>query len=78
MTNPQSAWWDPRDGWELEKHGVDPDIEVENLPQDVARGVDAQLDRGIEEVLRLHDENPPLTPAFGKVRDRSREAFRNE
>jgi len=78
VTNPQSAWWDPRDGWELENHGVDPDIEVENLPQDVARGVDAQLDRGIEEVLRLHHETPPLQPDFGKVRDRSRKAFLDE
>ncbi len=78
VTNPQSAWWDPRDGWELENHGVDPDIEVENMPQDVARGDDAQLDRGIEEVLRLHREHPPLEPGFGDVRDRSRKAFRNE
>ncbi len=78
VTNPQSAWWDPRDGWELENHGVDPDIEVENLPQDLARGVDAQLDRGIEEVLRLHREQPPLKPDFGDIRDRSRRAFKDE
>jgi len=78
VTNPQSAWWDPRDGWGLENHGVNPDIEVENLPQDLARGVDAQLERGIDEVLRLHREDPPLKPDFGDIRDRSRKAFRNE
>lgn len=78
VTNPQTAWWDPKDGWELENHGVDPDIVVENTPQDLARGIDAQLDRGIQEVLRLHHENPPLQPDFGEIRDRSRKAFQDE
>ncbi len=65
-------------GWDLENHGVDPDIEVENLPQELARGVDAQLDRGIEEVLRLQAEHPPLDPHFGPARPRGRDAFRRE
>jgi len=78
MTQPESARWDARQGWELENNGVVPDIEVVNLPHDVAGGVDAQLDRGIEELLRLHREDPPLVPDFGPVRDRSREAYRRE
>jgi len=78
VTQPEFAWWDPRLGWGLENRGVVPDIEVEDLPQEVARGVDAQLDRAIEEVLRLHAEHPPLKPDFGPVRDRSREAYRKE
>ena len=53
-----------------------PDIEVQNLPQDLARGKDAQLDRAIEEVLRLHAEHPPVKPVFGPVRRRTREAYR--
>jgi tricorn protease len=76
LTEPEYAWWDPEQGWELENRGVIPDIEVQNLPQDLARGKDAQLDRAIEEVLRLHAEHPPVKPEFGPVRRRTREAFR--
>jgi tricorn protease len=76
LTQPEFAWWDPQLGWDLENRGVIPDIEVQNLPQDVAAGRDAQLDRAIDEVLRLHREHPPLVPAFGPPRDRTREAFR--
>ncbi|ANM31643.1 hypothetical protein ABI59_21900 [Acidobacteria bacterium Mor1] len=78
ITQPEFAWWDARQGWDLENYGVDPDIEVENLPQDLARGKDDQLDRGITEVLRLHAENPPVRPDFGKPRQRGREDYRNE
>jgi hypothetical protein len=51
---------------------------VLNLPQELARGVDAQLERGIEEVMRLHEENPPEKPDFGPAPDRSRRAYRDE
>jgi tricorn protease len=78
LTQPQSAWWDPQRGWGLENRGVEPDIEVVNLPQDLAAGVDAQLDRAIEEVLRLHAEDPPLKPTFGPVPPRGRDAYRKE
>ena len=78
LTQPEGAWWATKLGWELENRGVEPDIEVENLPGDVARGVDAQLDRGIAEVLKLHAESPPIKPEFGPVRDRSRKAYRGE
>ncbi len=78
VTQPEFAWWDPRHGWGIENRGVIPDIEVENLPQDVARGVDAQLDRGIEEVLKLHAAHPPLEPEFGPVRPRGRGAYHGE
>lgn len=78
VTTPFSAWWDKDMGWGLENHGVDPDIEVQNLPQELARGIDAQLDAGIEEVLRLHREHPPIKPDFERVRDRSRDAYRGE
>lgn len=78
LTQPEFAWWDPKQGWDLENRGVVPDIELQNLPQDLARGIDAQLDRAIREVLQLHREHPPVPPAFGPVRDRSRKAFREE
>jgi tricorn protease len=78
MTQPESAWWDTQDGWDLENKGVIPDIQVQNLPQEVARGIDAQLNRGIEELVDLHRQDPPVRPDFGPVRDRSRKAYRDE
>ncbi|MGE5176378.1 MAG: S41 family peptidase, partial [Hyphomicrobiales bacterium] len=77
-TEPEGAFWVPQEGWAIENHGVDPDIVVENLPQDVAKGVDAQLDRGIEETLKLLQAHPPVEPKFGPVRNRTRAAFEDE
>ena len=53
-------------------------LEVVNLPQDLAHGIDAQLDRAIQEVLQLHAEDPPLKPDFGPVQPRGREAYKKE
>jgi tricorn protease len=78
VTQPEVAFWSPSKGWGIENHGVDPDIEVENLPQDLGRGVDAQLDRGIEEVLRLQKDHPPLKPEFAPSPDRSRGSYAKE
>ena len=78
LTQPQTAWWDPARGWGLENRGVEPDIEVVNLPQDLAAGFDAQLERAIDEVLRLHAEDPPLDPDFGPVPPRGREGYKKE
>jgi len=78
LTQPEFAWWDPKQGWALENRGVIPDIEVVNLPQELARGIDAQLLRAIEEVMRLHAERPPLKPEFGPARPRGREDYRKE
>ena len=78
VTSPEFAWWQPKGGWAIENYGVDPDIEVDNLPQELGRGVDAQLDRGIQEVLRLRQEKPPTVPDFGPAPDRSRKAFQGE
>jgi tricorn protease len=46
--------------WIIEGEGVAPDIEVDNDP---AGRQDAQLDRGIQEVLRRIEANPPSFPA---------------
>ena len=78
VTQPVAAWWDSQKGWGVENHGVDPDIEVQNLPQELVQGVDAQLDRGIAEVLRLHAEDPPVSPDFGPVPPRTRRSYRDE
>jgi len=78
LTQPEFAWWDPVQGWDLENRGVEPDIEVQNLPQELARGVDSQLERAITEVMALHGQRPPIKPDFGPARPRGREAYIEE
>jgi tricorn protease len=75
LTQPEYAFWWPKGGWVIENHGVDPDIEVDNRPQDVAAGVDPQLDRGIVEAMKLRESRPPLEPAFGPEPVKTRESF---
>jgi tricorn protease len=78
LTQPEGAWNEPKKGWTIENHGVDPDIVLENLPQDLAKGTDAQLDRAIAEVMTLHDQRPPTKPNWAPIRVRTRDAFGKE
>lgn len=49
-----------RDGkWAVENEGVAPDIDIENWPKDVIAGRDAQLERAVDEAMRLLKANPP-------------------
>lgn len=52
-TQPEFSYWFKDQGWGVENHGVDPDIVVEELPMDIRRGRDAQLERATAECLRL-------------------------
>jgi tricorn protease len=65
-TQPEFSFWFEDVGWAVENYGTDPDIEVENRPQDYARGQDPQLARAIDEVLRRLRENPPRRPSFDR------------
>jgi tricorn protease len=59
---PQFGTNDLDGSWIIEGHGVDPDIEVDNTPESILRGEDAQLDRAIEEVLKAIDAEPKTIP----------------
>ncbi len=59
ITAPNLAFWTEEDGFAVENEGVTPDIEVEQLPAEVNRGIDPQLERAIEEILQMLEENPP-------------------
>jgi tricorn protease len=61
-SQPEFAFWDPKRGWPVEGHGVDPDIEVDRGPQDYLDGKDPQLDRGIEELLKMAKAHPIYRP----------------
>ncbi|HYC77316.1 MAG TPA: S41 family peptidase [Planctomycetota bacterium] len=52
LRNPFRGWWAKGTGLNMENHGCVPDVPVENLPQDVARGRDAQLEAAIAEALK--------------------------
>jgi len=63
-----------RDGkWAVENEGVAPDIDIENWPKEVIAGRDPQLERAVQEAMRLLKERPvdrspkePPPPIWGK------------
>ncbi len=60
---PQFGTNDRRNGnFIIEGHGVDPDIEVQNRPEDVIAGRDPQLERGVAEVMRAIEAEPKVFP----------------
>jgi tricorn protease len=61
-TQPEYSFFFDDVGWRVENYGTDPDIEVENAPQDYARGADPQLERAIETALALLAEHPAHRP----------------
>lgn len=62
VTQPRYAYWIGGQGWDVENHGVDPDIEVPITPDQWHGEADPQLDRAIAEALRRLDESPAVTP----------------
>jgi tricorn protease len=48
--------------WNIEGHGVDPDIVVEQDPVQVMQGGDPQLERGVEEILKQLPKTPGGLP----------------
>ena len=61
-TQPEFSFWFEDVGWNVENYGTEPDIEVDITPQDYRAGQDTQLERAIEEILKLLQANPPLQP----------------
>jgi tricorn protease len=74
VTPPQFGLFGFGRTWLIEGHGVDPDIEVPNLPPDVLRGKDAQLDAGIEYLLDRIRQDPMDIPATPPFPDKSKKA----
>ena len=50
-TQPEYAFWFNDVGWDVENYGTDPDIEVDNAPQDHAAGRDRQLETALATAL---------------------------
>ena len=68
ITVPTFRMFDPKGQWFAEGHGVDPDIVVEEDPTQIANGVDTQLKRAIDEVMKRIAASPtaPAQPPYEK------------
>ncbi len=64
-TQPEFAGWYAEVGWGLENHGTEPDVVVEQTPADWAAGRDPQLDRAIELLEAIREEQGPRPPDLG-------------
>jgi tricorn protease len=56
---PEFGFTNAKGEWIIEGHGVDPDIEVDQDPALVLQGKDPQLERGVAELMKKLQENPP-------------------
>ena len=71
ITIPEEAMYTPDSVWAVENHGVDPDVEVENMPADLLAGHDAQLETAVGMLMKQIAGKPaglppppPLVPAY--------------
>jgi len=58
ITAPTLAFYNLKGEWDVENIGVAPDIEVEYTPAEVNKGRDPQLERAVQEALKLLEQNP--------------------
>lgn len=62
---PNYGAWSEDEGWIIESTGVSPDIEVDSDPNAYVKGIDPQLDKGVEYLLaelRKHPVKRPKQP----------------
>lgn len=67
VTSPNIAFYNPDGKWDVENYGVDPDIAVEMDPALWRQGRDPQLERAVEEGMKLLAKQPKSTvkkPAY--------------
>ncbi len=72
MIAPRGGFFTREGKWAVENEGTPPDVDVENWPKDVIAGHDPQLERAVEEALRMLKEKPvtrmttePASPTWG-------------
>jgi len=62
VTSPRAAIYGLHGEWEVENHGIAPDIEVENDPASVAAGHDPQLEKAVQVTLEAMKKNAVTIP----------------
>jgi tricorn protease len=67
VTSPSVAFFSPKGEWDVENHGVDPDVVVDQDPKAVSEGHDPQLEKAVSialENLAQHPVTQPEKPAY--------------
>jgi tricorn protease len=67
VTSPSVAFFSPKGEWDVENHGVDPDVVVEQDPKAVSEGHDPQLEKAVSlalDDLAQHPLPQPERPAY--------------
>jgi len=67
VTSPNFGFFNPKGEWDVENHGVAPDIEVDQDPKSVHEGHDPQLERAVQTAMQQMDKSPvpvPHRPTF--------------
>jgi tricorn protease len=67
VTSPSVAFFSPKGEWDVENHGVDPDVVVDQDPKAVSEGHDPQLEKAVSIALKGLEEHPasqPERPAY--------------
>ena len=62
VTSPRVAIYGLHGQWEVENHGIAPDIEVENDPASVAAGHDPQLEKAVQVTMEELKKHPVVIP----------------
>ncbi|MCC7328325.1 MAG: PDZ domain-containing protein [Burkholderiales bacterium] len=65
-TQPEFSFWFNDVGFGVENYGTDPQIEVDNAPQDAAGSHDRQLETALATALDLIEKMKPGVPEFGR------------
>jgi len=58
LTAPSLAFYDLSGKWAVENEGIVPDVEVEYSPAEVIAGHDPQLERAVQEAMKMLSEHP--------------------
>ena len=62
ITVPQFGFWFSDQGWNVENHGIEPDVEVLISPDDWSAGRDTQLETAVRMALEALEARPPAQP----------------
>ncbi len=65
VTFPEFGLFNVNGDWDVENYGVDPTIEIDNLPHEEIAGRDPQLEKAVEVLLRRIEEEPVQVPVHG-------------
>jgi tricorn protease len=72
VTAAEFGVYGPEGDWLIEGHGVEPDIEVDNLPHETFLGRDRQLETAVEYLLKRIQEEPnpvPPPPPYPRIEE---------